>query len=232
MSFQAISPDGLPIDPQVISYASEEAAREAVMAWCQRYARQGYYAAVGGRIPLFELPARCTISPIRNEGRTSVTAGELLDILQRAHGVMAAEGDDFTDAHADLIGEIHDVWQLLRREIEGSNAGCGHDVVIIGADYTDETLTAEVARILRDGCGFSEATSENTGGWIYCVIIPAGTRGTWYWGMANETWGGNLMTDDGEELRTLGTTVPSTCQDPRVIALAIERAFRTMKGQP
>ena len=54
-----VSPDGIPITPE--THATEEAAREALAAWCRRYEAQGHYAAVDGRITLADLPGRCRI---------------------------------------------------------------------------------------------------------------------------------------------------------------------------
>ena len=53
-TFSVISPDGVPIAPE--PFASREEAEQFVSRWCERYVRQGYYAAVDGRIPLEELP--------------------------------------------------------------------------------------------------------------------------------------------------------------------------------
>lgn len=59
MRFQVISPDGLPIAPR--TFASRAAAERARDRWCARFEAQGYYAAVGRRIALADLPAACTI---------------------------------------------------------------------------------------------------------------------------------------------------------------------------
>jgi len=55
------SPDGIPIsrDNPVLT---REQAREAVLKWAKVYEHQGYYSAASGeRIPLAELPDRCTL---------------------------------------------------------------------------------------------------------------------------------------------------------------------------
>jgi len=57
--WSVVSPDGIPITPE--THPTEEAAREALAAWCRRYEAQGYYAAVDGRITLADLPGRCRI---------------------------------------------------------------------------------------------------------------------------------------------------------------------------
>jgi hypothetical protein len=59
MKFIVLSPDGIPIAPE--RYNSRAEAEAALTEWCKRFERQGYYAAVGERIPLAELPSRCEI---------------------------------------------------------------------------------------------------------------------------------------------------------------------------
>jgi len=58
--YMVVSPDGLPIAPKHF-YLTRERAVEALAEWCQRFVAQGYYAGVSERIPLAELPGRCTI---------------------------------------------------------------------------------------------------------------------------------------------------------------------------
>ena len=59
MKFTVLSPDGIPIAPE--RYHSRAEAAAALAAWCKRFKSQGYYAAVGERIRLAELPSRCEI---------------------------------------------------------------------------------------------------------------------------------------------------------------------------
>jgi hypothetical protein len=59
MKFAVLSPDGIPIWPDL--YNTQAEAQAALAKWCKRFERQGYYAAVDRRIPLAELPARCEI---------------------------------------------------------------------------------------------------------------------------------------------------------------------------
>jgi hypothetical protein len=65
MKFTVLSPDGIPIAPEL--YGSQAEAEAALREWCKRFERQGYYAAVDGRIALDELPSRCEI--VREERR-------------------------------------------------------------------------------------------------------------------------------------------------------------------
>ena len=61
-----------------------------------------------------------------------ITAGVLLDLLDRAHAVIAEDHE--ADEHRDLLGELATVTTVLRREIGGSHMGTGADVVLIGSD--------------------------------------------------------------------------------------------------
>lgn len=54
-----VSPDDLPIDGR--TYSTPEAATKALRRWVQRFAAQGFYAAVGERIPLAALQSRCAL---------------------------------------------------------------------------------------------------------------------------------------------------------------------------
>lgn len=56
-----ISPDGFPITCH--PFESKQAALDAIPAWCKRYEQQGYYSAVGKRIPLEELPLYLLVVP-------------------------------------------------------------------------------------------------------------------------------------------------------------------------
>lgn len=76
----------------------------------------------------------------------------------------------------------------------------------------------DVANMLREN-GFAA--------WVehpHCVAIAA-THGLWFWGTVNENWGGDLMTEGGDNLDTRTTTVPSTCPSAALIAAAIEAAM-------
>ena len=62
--YHVISPDGFPITPE--PFKNEKEALEYIPLWCQRFKLQGYYAAVGFRIPLKELPDYLHIVPAEN----------------------------------------------------------------------------------------------------------------------------------------------------------------------
>lgn len=61
--------------------------------------------------------------------RITVTAGELLDILQRATSVI--EESEGADEHGELLSELRDVSELLTTEIGASHMGTFADDVLI-----------------------------------------------------------------------------------------------------
>src|SRR5262245_59018156 len=69
-----------------------------------------------------------------------------------------------------------------------------------------------------------KAYAEHTGGWIVCVIIPEAS-GMWYFGTANEEWGGSLMLEDGTNIDNVETSVSSDSEDVEAITRAIYTAY-------
>jgi hypothetical protein len=59
--YAVISPDGIPSQPEPL--VGIEAARREKAAFVTRYKTQGYYAAVGQRIPWEELKGHVRIEP-------------------------------------------------------------------------------------------------------------------------------------------------------------------------
>lgn len=106
-------------------------------------------------------------------------------------------------------------------------------------DYTDfddraddarpltDDLLREVVEKLRVDAGL-EASLEYPG----CVVIPHADpeRGAWWFGTANETWGGDLMTPDGCVDVTIPLTVPSASQEAGAIAREIAGALLLPDG--
>jgi hypothetical protein len=66
MKFQVMSPDGIPIGPEV--YDTQDKAVAALHQWRERFTGQGYYASVAGRISLEDLPSRCEIVEVTRRG--------------------------------------------------------------------------------------------------------------------------------------------------------------------
>ena len=59
--YAVVSPDGIPSQPEPL--VGIEAARKEKAAFVERYKTQGYYAAVGQRIPWEELKRNVRIEP-------------------------------------------------------------------------------------------------------------------------------------------------------------------------
>ena len=57
--YQILSPDGLPITDE--PFESRQAALNYIPQWRERFDHQGYYRAIGGRIPLDELTGRFAV---------------------------------------------------------------------------------------------------------------------------------------------------------------------------
>lgn len=60
-TYHVISPDGFPITHE--PFVSIEEALAYIPEWCKRYEAQGYYSAVGRRIPLEDLPDHLRLVP-------------------------------------------------------------------------------------------------------------------------------------------------------------------------
>ena len=57
-----LSPDGITISQE--NFDTEELAIEFYEQWKERYVAQGYYSAVGRRIPIDELKGNCELIEI------------------------------------------------------------------------------------------------------------------------------------------------------------------------
>jgi len=60
--YHVMSPDGLPITPE--SFDSLEAAARYIPKWFEMFRHQGFYAAVGRRIPLDEVIYHLSFVPV------------------------------------------------------------------------------------------------------------------------------------------------------------------------
>lgn len=93
--------------------------------------------------------------------KSSLTAGELLDLLGRADSVIRES--DGADEHAELLGELKDATDLLRQEIGASHMGTGADIVVIqAADTHVDARTAALQEVAAffDGSGNETAAEE------------------------------------------------------------------------
>ncbi len=87
---------------------------------------------------------------------------------------------------------------------------------------TEEEIVELVADALTDW-GFS-ASSQHTGGGIYCVILEREGGGEIIWGTADLNWGASITDKNGETMSSIATNCPSDSQEVSAIAEAIKRA--------
>ena len=66
-----------------------------------------------------------------------------------------------------------------------------------------------------------DASTEDTGGGIVCVVIPHGDGGAISWGTADVTWGAVVTDDTGAQISSISTEWPSDSQDVDTIAKAL-----------
>jgi hypothetical protein len=57
------------------------------------------------------------------------------------------------------------------------------------------------------------ASAEETGGGIVCIVIPHADGGSISWGTADVTWGAVISDQDGEQVSYISTTWPSESED-------------------
>ncbi len=88
-------------------------------------------------------------------------------------------------------------------------------------ELTEEELAEAVAAALSE-TGLS-AFSQDTGGGIYCVVLPRKNGGEILWGTADTTWGASITDDDDQVVSSISTTCPSDTHDPRQIAAALRQ---------
>jgi len=62
VQYHVLSPDGLPITPE--PFGSLEEAARYIPTWFEMFQHQGFYAAVGNRIPLDEVTYHLSFVPV------------------------------------------------------------------------------------------------------------------------------------------------------------------------
>jgi hypothetical protein len=70
-----------------------------------------------------------------------------------------------------------------------------------------------------------KAFNEHTGGGVMCVLVVVGDK-DFYFGTANETWGGSYASDEDNSDINLETYIPSDCTDTETIAKAILESLK------
>jgi hypothetical protein len=75
--YDVVSPDGLPISPEPFDSFAE--AEQALGLWCLRFAGQGFYSSVDGRIPLGQLSACCRIEAVADTSEARCTHNRMVE---------------------------------------------------------------------------------------------------------------------------------------------------------
>jgi len=156
--YQIISPDGLPITDE--PFVSRQAALNYIPQWRERFEHQGYYKAIGGRIPLDELTGRLTIVP-------DSEAVEVMETINRqqttwndnALAQLMENAEDFVRITMSRFGEVHPTLLMA-----GPNGVSGFS----RPDLSDDLKKQEFLTTGRMICIAQnvEATAFCSGGWI------------------------------------------------------------------
>lgn len=78
-------------------------------------------------------------------------------------------------------------------------------------EWTDEERAEKIAEALT-GLGL-DASTEDTGGEIICVVIPRADGGTIFRGTADITWGAAIVDENGDQSASVSTDWPSDSKD-------------------
>ena len=89
-------------------------------------------------------------------------------------------------------------------------------------ELTEEERAEKIAEALT-GLGL-DASTEDTGGGIVCIVIPRRDGGAIFWGTADVTWGAAIMDEDGEQTASVATEWPSDSEDIDATAKALLEA--------
>lgn len=86
-------------------------------------------------------------------------------------------------------------------------------------EWTEEERAEKIAAALT-GLGL-DASAEDTGGGIVCVVIPHTDGGVISWGTADVTWGAVITDKQGEQVSSISTEWPSDSEDVANTAKAL-----------
>jgi hypothetical protein len=89
-------------------------------------------------------------------------------------------------------------------------------------ELTEEERAEKIAEALA-GLGL-DASTEDTGGGIICIVIPRTDGGAIFWGTADVTWGAAIMDEDGEQTASVSTEWPSDSENIDATAKALLEA--------
>jgi hypothetical protein len=88
------------------------------------------------------------------------------------------------------------------------------------AEPSENEMVEAVADALND-IGFA-ASSQDTGGGIYCLVLQREQGGEIVWGTADVTWGAAIHNADGDYVSSIETTCQRDTQDIAAIVGAIK----------
>jgi AcrR family transcriptional regulator len=86
-------------------------------------------------------------------------------------------------------------------------------------EWTEEERAEKIAEALAS-LGL-DASAEDTGGGIVCVVTPRAAGGSISWGTADVTWGAVITDADGEQVSSISTDWPSDSEDIAATAKAL-----------
>ena len=89
-----------------------------------------------------------------------------------------------------------------------------------------ERTEEERAEMIADaliGLGL-DASTEDTGGAVICIVIPRTDGGAIFWGTADVTCGAAIMDENGEQTASISTAWPSESEDIDATAKALLEA--------
>jgi len=78
-------------------------------------------------------------------------------------------------------------------------------------EWTEEERMEKIAQAIM-ALGL-DASTEDTGGGIVCIVIPRTDGGAISWGTADLTWGAVITDEDGEQVSHISTECPSNSND-------------------
>lgn len=88
--------------------------------------------------------------------------------------------------------------------------------------WTDEERAERISEALV-ALGL-DASTEETGGGIVCIVIPHTDGGVISWGTADVTWGAVISDQAGEQISYISTAWPSESEDVDGTAKALSEA--------
>jgi len=86
-------------------------------------------------------------------------------------------------------------------------------------EWTDAERAEKIAEALT-GMGL-DASADDTGGGIACIVIPRADGGAISWGTADFTWGAVITDVAGEHTTSISTNCPSDSEDIASTAKAL-----------